>query len=174
MNFVSETVMLHLSEPPSVLVAEDDSNDAFFLRRAFARSALPHRLFVVQDGVEAVSYLSGTDPYADRQKYPLPGLLLLDLKMPRMNGFDVLEWLQGRPDFNRLPIVILSGSDLECDAQKARKLGADDYRVKSSDIVHLTKMLHELQTRWLNGHRKGAPDTAHGSQPLQLPLHYAS
>jgi CheY-like chemotaxis protein len=144
----------HLSEPPSVLLAEDDSHDVFFMQRAYAHSALPNRLFVVRDGVEAVAYLSGTDPYADRQQFPLPGLLLLDLKMPRMNGFDVLQWLQGRPEFKRLPIVILSGSGLSEDVHRAEELGADDYRVKSSNINHLTQMVYELQARWLNGHRK--------------------
>ena len=80
--------------------------------------------------------------------------------MPNMNGFEVLEWLQGRSEFNRLPIVILSGSGLSEDVHRAEQLGADDYRVKSSDINHLTQMLHELHARWLNGHRKGVPATA--------------
>ena len=157
---MKKLAVLQLSEPPSVLVAEDDPDDAFFMQRAFEHSALPNRLFVVQDGAEAVDYLNGKAPYADRRKYPLPGLLLLDLKMPKISGFEVLEWLQGRPEFNHLPIVILSGSDLDCDVQRARALGADDYRVKTSDIAHLTRTLHELHTRWLNGHRKGVPVTS--------------
>jgi len=156
---VEKLAALQFSAPPSVLLAEDDSDDPFFMQRAFAYSALPNRLFVVRDGLEVVNYLHGTDPYADRRKYPLPGLLLLDLKMPRMNGFELLEWLQCRPEFNNLPKVIVSGSWLECDVQKAMELGADDYRVKPLDTDDLTKILHGFQTRWLNGHRKGAPDT---------------
>jgi len=171
---VEKLAVSHLSAPPSVLLAEDDPDDAFFMRRAFAHSALASRLFVVEDGLEAVNYLLGTDTYAERQTYPLPGLLLLDLKMPRMNGFEVLEWLQGRPEFKDLPIVVLSGSDLDCDAKKARELGADDYRVKSIDIAHLTKMLRELQARWLNSYRKGVPNTEPALQPAQLPLRHCS
>ena len=144
--------MPQLSEPPSVLLAEDDFDDAFFMHRAFARSALPNQLFVVTDGLQAVNYLHGKGPYADRQIYPLPGLLLLDLKMPGMNGFEVLEWLRGHSPFNDLPIVILSSSNLEADMRRAKELGADDFRVKSSNIDYLTEMLHELHTRWLNGY----------------------
>ena len=129
------------------------------MRRAFDHSGLSNRLFVVSNGREVLDYLQGTGPYADRQSYPLPGLLLMDLKMPTMNGFEVLEWLQSRPDFKTLPVVILSGSGLSGDVERAEKLGVDDYRVKSSNLKHLTQMLYELQTRWLNGHRKGLPDT---------------
>jgi CheY-like chemotaxis protein len=151
---------LKSSEPPLVLLAEDDANDVFFMQRAFEHSGLPNRLVVVSDGREALHYLQGTGPYTDRQSYPFPGLLLLDLKMPTMNGFEVLEWLQGRSEFNRLPIVILSGSSLPADVRRAEKLGADDYRVKTSNIKHLSQMLYELQARWLNGHRKGLPHAA--------------
>lgn len=143
--------------PPLVLLAEDDPDDAYFMQRAFAHSGLPNRLFIVANGREALDYLQGNGPYADRQSYPSPGLLLLDLKMPEMNGFEVLEWLQGRSEFKGLPIVILSGSGLSGDVVRAEKLGADDYRVKSSNINHLTQMLYELQARWLNGHCKGVP-----------------
>jgi CheY-like chemotaxis protein len=151
---------LKSTESPLVLLAEDDSNDAFFVQRAFEHSGLPNRLVVVSDGRGVLDYLQGIGPYADRQSYPLPGLLLLDLKMPTMNGFEVLEWLQGRSEFNRLPVVILSGSGLSADVLRAEKLGADDYRVKTSNIKHLSQMLYELQARWLNGSRKGPPDAA--------------
>jgi CheY-like chemotaxis protein len=77
--------------------------------------------------------------------------------MPLMSGFDVLRWLQGRSEFKHLPIVILSGSSLPHDLHRAEQLGADDYRVKTSNNKHLTQMISELQTRWLNGHRKGTP-----------------
>ena len=124
------------------------------MQRAFAHSSLPNRLFIVVNGSEATNYLEGVGIYSDRHKYPFPGLLLLDLKMPKMSGFEVLAWLQGRSQFNNLPRVVLSGSPLARDMQKAKALGADDYRVKSSDVTHLTKLVHELHARWLNGHRK--------------------
>jgi len=75
----------------------------------------------------------------------------------------VLEWLKGRPEFNHLPIVVLSGSDVPGDMDKAKALSADDYRVKTANITYLTTMLHELHARWLNGHRKGASHTAAAS-----------
>jgi len=143
-----------------VLLADDDPDDVFFMERAFKHSTLPNRLFVVPNGLEALAYLRGSAPYADRQSYPLPGLLVLDLKMPLMDGFQVLQWLKGRPEFNHLPIVVRSGSDFPGDMHKAEALGADAYWVKTADITRLTKMLHELHARWLNGHRKGAPDSA--------------
>jgi len=151
------------SEPALVLLADDDPDDVFFMERAFRHSALPDRLFVVANGLEALAYLRGSAPYGDRQSYPLPGLLVLDLKMPLMDGFQVLEWLKGRSEFNHLPIVVLSGSDLPADMHKAKALGADDYRVKTANITHLTTMVHELHARWLNGHLKGASHTAAAS-----------
>ena len=99
------------------------------MQRAFAHSALPNRLFVVADGLDALDYLQ-------------------DLNLPRMNGFDLLERLQGRPGYKNLPIVILSGSSMEEDVRRARELGADDYRVKTSNLSELKKMLHELRARW--------------------------
>src|SRR6266478_3301620 len=117
-----------------ILLAEDDQDDAFFLARALARSGFGNPLFAVQDGQEAVDYLAGIGPYADRASHPLPALFLLDLKMPKMSGFDVLVWLSTRPDFKELPVVVLSSSAQDSDIQKARELGADDYQVKPQEF----------------------------------------
>ena len=136
-----------------ILLAEDSPDDALLLRLALKKAALKNLLFVVHDGQEAVEYLSGKPPYTNRTTYPLPRLLMLDLKMPRMNGFEVLGWLEGHPEFNELPVIVLSGSDLKEDEQKSKELGADDYRIKSADLDHMVKMLEELHSRWLK--RKG-------------------
>src|SRR6476661_6902504 len=98
-----------------ILAAEDEESDRIILELGFQRAKLPHPLVIVRDGQEAVDYLGGKGPYADRSAHPLPALLVLDLKMPRMNGFDVLTWLGERPQFKEIPAVMLSSSGNELD-----------------------------------------------------------
>lgn len=135
----------------TILLAEDEANDAFFVRWAFEKAGLPHKIAHVYDGQEALDYLSGASQYSDRQRYPVPALLLLDLKMPRLGGFDVLEWLKTRPEFRHLPVVIFSSSDNENDVRHARDLGAKEYRVKPSDIAKFVELAHHLDKKWLHG-----------------------
>lgn len=134
----------------TILVADDDQNDVFFLRRAFQKSGVSHALVHVPDGQEAIDYLRGEANYGDRSRYPLPGLLLLDLKMPKVDGFDVLAWLKTRPDLEDLPVVVLSSSSREDDIQRARALGADDYRVKPADFDDLLTLAQDVAARWLS------------------------
>ena len=141
--------MEQLERPHSILVAEDDENDVFFLRRALKRLGLPNELIVVADGQQLVDYLSARGIYAARSAYPLPGLLLLDLKMPRKGGFEVLAWLKSRPDLAELPVVILSSSAQESDIKKARELGADGYQVKPQNSEDLVEIVRQLHARWL-------------------------
>jgi CheY-like chemotaxis protein len=132
-----------------ILAAEDEESDRIILKVAFQRAQLPHPLVLVRDGQEAVDYLSGTGRYADRSAHPLPALLVLDLKMPRMNGFDVLGWLAKQPEFKQLPVVVLSSSGDELDIHKARQLGAREYFVKPHHLDELIKIAHQMQARWL-------------------------
>jgi CheY-like chemotaxis protein len=134
-----------------ILVAEDDANDVFFLRRAFQKAELRCKILDVPNGQVVVDYLSGSAPYDDRSRYPLPQLLLLDLKMPLMSGFEVLEWLKGQPDLSDLPALVLSSSAHQEDVVRARALGARDYHVKPSDQHQLIQLARELQAKWLNG-----------------------
>jgi CheY-like chemotaxis protein len=138
--------------PPGlpVLIAEDEESDAVILRFAFQRAGLAHQLFVVRDGQAAIDYLVGSAPYDDRQEYPLPKLLLLDLKMPRMNGFDVLAWLTLQPQFHDLPAVVLSSSAAQADVAKARQMGAREYFVKPHGLTELVGIVEALHNRWLN------------------------
>lgn len=134
----------------TVLLAEDDENDIFLMRRAFGQAAIPNPLQVVHDGREAIAYLSGTGPYTDRQKFPLPGLLLLDLKMPSLDGFDVLKWLRARNEFDTLPVVVLTSSKLQADIDKSREYGVFDYRVKPTGFEDLTRLLDDVRQCWLD------------------------
>jgi CheY-like chemotaxis protein len=147
-----------MPETRTVLVADDDENDFIILRRAFQKAGLAHRLVHVLDGEAAIDYLSGKSPFEDRVLYPAPSLLLLDLKMPRVNGFDVLAWLQGRSDLDALNVVVLSASQLEADRNQATQLGADDYCTKPHDFDELVKLARDLDARWASQLRgAGAP-----------------
>ena len=134
-----------------ILAAEDEASDRMILELGFQRAKVPHPLVIVRDGQEAVDYLRGKDRYADRLAHPLPGLIVLDLKMPRMNGFDVLVWLAKHPEFNQIPVVMLSSSGDELDMKKARQLGAREYFVKPHRLDELIKIAHQMQARWLSG-----------------------
>ena len=132
-----------------ILAAEDEESDRMILELVYQKANLSHPLIIVHDGQEAVDYLSGKGRYGDRAAHPLPGLIVLDLKMPRMNGFDVLAWLAGQPEFKNLPTVILSSSSYEADIQKARQLGARDYFVKPHSFEELIGIVQKIEARCL-------------------------
>src|SRR5881409_3646304 len=108
---------------PPILAAEDEESDAFMLRYAFEKAGIPNPLVIVDDGRAAIDYLSGQPPDENHVAHPMPALLLLDLKMPRMSGFDVLSWLAERPEWRGLPAYILSSSAADEDIRRARALG---------------------------------------------------
>ena len=137
-------------DSPPVLVAEDEPTDALILRIAFEQAGISRSLVVVRDGEEAVNYLCGNPPYTDRSVHPLPAMILLDLKMPRMTGFDVLAWLASRPDFKHLPAVVFSSSSEEQDVSRARQMGARDYLIKPHSISDYVKIVQTIRTRWLS------------------------
>ena len=111
------------------LLVEDNEDDVFFMRRAFQAAGLKNPLHIVTDGEQAIEYLSGQKRFLDRDKHPLPDMIFLDLKMPGLNGFDVLRWI--RHDFkSNVPVAVLTSSPEEIDRQKARQLGADCYLLK--------------------------------------------
>jgi CheY-like chemotaxis protein len=140
---------MSVAEVQTVLVADDDDNDAFFLERAFKHAKIANPLCRVVDGEEAIVYLSGGGKYADREKYPVPCLLLLDLKMPRKNGFEVLEWIRGQPGLKRLPVVVLTSSREDPDINRAYELGANTYLVKPVQFEGLADMMKTLTLYWL-------------------------
>ncbi|PYJ07423.1 MAG: two-component system response regulator [Verrucomicrobia bacterium] len=131
-----------------ILLAEDDDNDVFLLRRAFDKAGLADRLIVVRDGQEAIWYLNGQGAYADRNAHPWPEVLLLDLKMPRMDGFDVLKWLQRRRrSLQPLLVVVHTSSKLDTDLQRAFELGADAYWLKPLHFADLVRSVRALGER---------------------------
>ena len=134
---------------PCILLAEDHADDVFFIRRAFKKAGLTPEIVVARDGQEAVDYLNSCSTSEFPVPRPLPNLLLLDLNMPRMNGFDVLQWLTARPQFNPLPVIVYSSSNLESDVQRAKSLGADGYCVKPVGSDDLLPFVRHLYKRWL-------------------------
>ena len=132
-----------------VLIAEDDPGDAFLLQRAFAAAQVPATLYFVGDGQEAIDYLGGTGAYSDRKTYPLPDLMLLDLKMPKLNGFDVLTWIRQQPGLKRLPVTVLTSSDQPQDINRAYDLGANSYLLKPHGSQELSDLVGRVQKYWL-------------------------
>jgi len=148
-SFNLDAVLMSSVGVQSILLAEDDENDVFFVERAFKQAQIANPLHHVKDGEEAIAYLRGDGPYADREKFPLPCLLLMDLKMPRKNGFDVIAWLRGQPGLKRLPVVIFTSSQEDPDVNRAYELGANTYLVKPVKFEGLVEMMRTLNLYWL-------------------------
>lgn len=132
-----------------ILLAEDDENDVLLLRRAFRGAGLPEPELVVSDGEEAIAYLEGRGEYGDRERFPLPALLLLDLKLPRRSGFEVLQWVRARAGITRLPVVVLTSSRQQTDIERAYDLHANSYLVKPATLDALKEMVRALDLYWL-------------------------
>lgn len=142
-----------VSESPIILLAEDEDDDIALMRRAFKKLRRRTPLHVVKNGEEVLAYLKGEGSYSNRAEYPLPELLLLDLKMPRMDGFEVLAWIRQQPKLQRLIVVVLTSSDQIWDIDKAYKAGANSFLVKPVDTSQSVKLVQELQDYWLNLNR---------------------
>ena len=132
----------------TVLLVEDDLNDIFLVKRAFKMAQLLTPLEVVTDGEEAVHYLTGQGKYSDRETHPLPRLIVMDIKMPRMSGFDVLEWIKHDGVLRRIPIVIVSSSDDPRDINRAYELGANAYMVKPMDYRAVEHLFQSITHYW--------------------------
>src|SRR5438552_241695 len=150
LSFSSGENSSHDGHSRCILLAEDDADDVFLVRRSFRKAGLSHRILDVGDGAIVIDYLSGKPPFDDRARHPFPDLLLLDLKMPKLNGFDVLTWLKGRPDMSSLPVVVFSSSSVEEDREVALRMGAHEFRTKPSDLDDLIPLFKSLHERSLN------------------------
>ena len=134
----------------TVLHVEDDPNDALLFQHACRKAGVAFELKAVTDGDEAIAYLRGLDAFSDRTTHPMPRLILLDLKMPRVSGFDVLTWIRHEQIFTRLPVVILTSSNHDTDIKRAYDLGANSYLVKPVGFDALVEMARNLHQYWLS------------------------
>lgn len=134
---------------PTILLAEDDPDDAFLLQRALRKASFDNPVVHVHDGVEATDYLAGAGAFDDREVHPLPAVILLDLKMPRRSGFEVLAWLRDQPSLGRLPVVVLTSSRESADVNRAYELGANSYLVKPGSNEDLLEIARTLGLYWL-------------------------
>jgi CheY-like chemotaxis protein len=128
----------------NILYAEDNPDDVVIIKIAFRRAGLSSSLKSVDDGEDAIAWLKGAGVYADREQYPLPDVLILDLKMPKKSGFDVLEWLRGQSNHQDLPAIVLSSSDDPRDIERVAKLGATKYFKKSATCQEVIQYLKSL------------------------------
>ncbi|HTD66725.1 MAG TPA: response regulator [Candidatus Limnocylindria bacterium] len=135
-----------MDTPFNILVAEDNEDDLFLLEQAFKKAAVTSRLYPVRDGYEALAYLKREDPYGDETAYPSPDIVLLDLNMPRVNGFEVLEWLRQQPTLGRLMVHVLTASCREDDVKRAYDLRANSFVVKPSRVDELVAFVTALHT----------------------------
>jgi len=133
---------------PFILLAEDDDNDAFAMELAFQKAGLGRRVWRVCDVAEAIDYMCGHGKYRDRAEYPPPSLLLVDLKMPGYDGFDLLRWVRSDPQWKNLVAVVLSNSRSPGDVEKAYGLGANSFLVKPAEFLGIADMLKLLERYW--------------------------
>lgn len=131
-----------------ILLAEDDENDALLMRRAFNKTGESVTITVMRNGQEVIDYLQGNHAYADRDEHPLPDLILLDLKMPQRNGFEVLEFIKTHAQLKRIPTVLLSSSRQHRDIVKAYDLRANSYLVKPTAFDELMKLTQNIYSYW--------------------------
>ncbi|HYS19694.1 MAG TPA: response regulator [Gemmatimonadales bacterium] len=134
----------------TILLVEDSPDDVLLVRRAFQKAGIENPIVAVENGDEALAYLNGTGLYADRQKYPLPTLTLLDLKLPRRSGLEVLAWVRQHSGIKRMPIIVLTSSRDEDDINRAYDLGANSYLVKPVAFDDLLRLVRSLEGYWLS------------------------
>lgn len=134
---------------PTILLVEDEENDVVFMKMALENAGILQGLRVAEDGQEAIDYLSGTGGYADRTRHPLPTLVLLDLKLPRVMGMDVLQWIRERPEFDMMVVIILTSSQQRSDIEQASSLRANSYLVKPSNPLELNQLVALVKQYWL-------------------------
>src|SRR6266478_6497190 len=148
-----------------ILLVEDDPNDVLLIQRAFQKAGLHNTLKVVRNGDQAMEYLNGENSYADRERFPLPFLVLLDLKMPGTDGFEVLAWARNSPNLKRLLVVVLTSSNLQADVDKAYELGANYYLVKPVEFDDMVNLIQRFEIYWSEINR--TPSTPKAPMPLQ-------
>ena len=138
-----------------ILLAEDIPDDVLLIKRAFARGGVRNPIYAVADGEQAIWYLKGEGKFSNRAEYPLPSLMLLDLKMPIMDGFEVLRWVRNHPNLAGLPILVLTSSDSLNNVNLAYKLGANSFLVKPLEFENCAQLGKLIQDYWLDTSKPG-------------------
>ncbi len=134
-----------------LLQVEDDEDDVFLIKHACKKLALGYSWHVVRDGSEALAYLSGEGRYANRQLFPFPKLILLDLNLPKLSGFELLKWIRADVQFNKLRVIAFSSSIRESDIVRAYEAGANGYFIKPSSADGFLQVMRSVRDFWLTG-----------------------
>ncbi len=142
-----------MPEQDLILIAEDLEDDIVLIRRALQRADVQNPVQIVRNGDQVIAYLSGEGKFANREEYPLPSLLLLDLKMPRMDGFEVLRWIRKQPGLRALRVIVLTSSEDIRDVNEAYELGANSFLVKPMDFENSVEISKFLKDYWLRKDR---------------------
>ncbi|MDB6064794.1 MAG: putative response regulator, CheY [Pedosphaera sp.] len=145
-----------------ILIVDDSDGDSLLLTLMFKRAGVGNRVKILNSGVQAISYLRGDGAYADRKKHPLPAVLFLDLKMPRVDGYEVLDWLQRRPELKSMLVIALSGWAESTDITRAYQMGARSFLSKPCTMDDL----HNLQAAFPGHWQAAAPAGWDGTRPL--------
>jgi CheY-like chemotaxis protein len=133
----------------TILLVEDESSDAALLLRGFEKAKVLNPIIHLTNGDEALGYLAGVRQYADRRKYPLPALILLDLKLPGMTGIQLLQWMRVQGEIKRIPVVVLTSNDDPDTINAAYDLGANSYLVKPGNNAEIARMVEAIQRYWV-------------------------
>jgi CheY-like chemotaxis protein len=133
-------------EQCTVLLVEDNEDDVVIMQNCFAKAGVPNPVRSVSDGEQAIAYLKGEPPFDDRQQYPFPIVVFLDLNMPKKNGLEVLAWMRGQPTLNGLTVHVLTASVRSTDVERAFELGANSYLIKPSRFDVLVEMMKAWHT----------------------------
>jgi CheY-like chemotaxis protein len=149
----------------AILLVEDNEDDVFLMRRALKAAHIANPLQVVEDGQQAVDYLAGNGTYADRDQYPFPAVVFLDLKLPMKGGLEVLDWIRKQPQFANLVVLVLTSSSEPSDLKRAYGLGANSYLVKPPTAEQLLDLAKAFKWYWLEFNRY------EGTTPDLVPLH---
>lgn len=138
-----------LAKTSSVLLVEDNPDDQFLFKNAWALAEIPNPLMMVADGQEACDYLSGTEKFADRSRFPFPPLLVSDIKMPGMSGIELLEWIRGNDKFKHLPVILFTASTSPSDVAQAYRHCVNSFVIKPSSAQELVEFVAAIKSYWL-------------------------
>jgi CheY-like chemotaxis protein len=158
-----------MSKP--ILLVDDSEDDTNILTDLLRKCSVTNPVQAVRDGRDAIAYLGGEGEYADREKYPFPGIMILDLRMPGVNGFEVLKWIETQPNLGRFLIVVLSGLNVLSDVARAYGLGAHTFLTKPCRADDLRNLIHSFPEHWMDGPRptlkqsSPKPPKSNGNRP---------